>query len=75
MKEREAALAERLPPLNLSGLSLQELMVFHFIRLFFSQESQLFLFKFMLLYLIPLEGVIDFFFFFTGSLQRLVPKD
>lgn len=40
IKEREAALAERLPPLNLSGLSLQELMVFHFIRLFFFHSSQ-----------------------------------
>lgn len=31
--EREAALAERVPPLNLSGLSLQELQVFDFMIL------------------------------------------
>lgn len=33
-KEREAALAERVPPVNLSGLSLQELLVFHYKRVF-----------------------------------------
>lgn len=32
--EREAALQERVPPLNLSGMSLQELQVFPLIKLF-----------------------------------------
>lgn len=67
MKEREAALAEIVPPLNLCGLSLQELQVFHFIIVFhnyFYLSSRYIL--------IPLEGVI---YFFKGSLQRLAPQD
>ena len=36
IKEKEDALAERIPPLNMSGLSLQELQVFYFIKSFSS---------------------------------------
>lgn len=49
MQEREAALVERLPPLSLSGLSLQEMLVFSFhfnhFKKSFSHYSQLFLFE------------------------------
>lgn len=34
VSERDVALTERVPPLNLSGLSLQELQVFHLIQYF-----------------------------------------
>lgn len=69
IKEREAALADRVPPLNLSGLSMQELLVFHFIIIFLKYISLTVHSSFYLTscyILIPLEGV-----FFTFHLQDL----
>ncbi|XP_042266958.1 troponin I, slow skeletal muscle-like isoform X1 [Thunnus maccoyii] len=48
IKDREVSLSERVPPLTMSGLSLQELQVFHLIRLFPCIKSQLSLVEFML---------------------------
>lgn len=39
IKEREATLAERVPPLSMSGLSLQELLVLHFVIIFYKCSS------------------------------------
>ncbi len=74
--EREAALAERVPPLNLSGLSLQELLVYLFIP-FSSKNILLLPFPFFsvwvhLLYSHTTRGCL---LLFTGPLQRLAPQD
>lgn len=76
IKDRETALSERVPPLNLSGLSLQELQVFHLIQfsmhiIILSLISALFCGGHILLQY-HWCGIVSY--FSTGSMQRLAPQ-
>lgn len=64
MRERELTLRERLPPLNLSGLSLQQLQVFFYnvMNMLFKEKKKKKTFK---------ELVLSF----AEPLQRTAPKN